>query len=500
MQWQTTHIPKWQDFHSLRLLHKDLLWRLFAVLAIYASPVMATDTTTSTSAPLPGFTPALPTLPLNLGEKGNFNFSDQTTSYNFASDRVVVKANAGWGYTSHGNGVLGLDIASLVGNASSVGVNLNYQPGKFEAVLHHVKYWVPAGWRWNGAISYLQGRQQFDFFRSSDTARLSQLSYYGSVDWLDTGKLDLGLQSLGLSTWGGKSKNHSQFAAQNYIDDTPDYFLITRDARRLSEGRLFGTAVNFQYAAGSHLNWVFKGSVGGEWLKFPFSDGSAESHKSLYADTSIHYQFDKQNLANLGYKRGAVENRIEIGWQRGAMGLSSFYSKGQNGLQNQYGMQINVNLLALFNKTRNKDNDDPLAIRMRPMRHAAGEEQINSVALLQEALLRPTQLPNTFMVKVDPTAVKQIRVEKATLPSNAAIGSTGNIYIPVTEGISLVSSAQMNGQSISNLDSQFSVQGNQLVVIAQNLPVPTNTDYYQVQVKDTSTDETYIVTFNAVSG
>lgn len=490
MQWQKQN--KWCGFY------KQI--SLLALLVTCNISCFAVDTTMPATAALPGFTPALPTLPLNLGEKGNLNFSDQATSYNFANDRILVKANAGWGYTSRGNGVLGLDVATLVGHSSAVGANLKYQPDRFEAVLHHVKYWAPAGWRWNGAISYLQGRQQFDFFRSSETAHLSQLSYYGSVNWLDTGKLDLGLQSLGVSIWGGKSKNRSSFTALNYIDDTPGYFLITRDARQLSEGRLLGAAMNFQYAAGAYLNWVFKGSVGGERLKFPFSDGSAESHKSLYTDVSVNYQFDKQNIVSLDYKRGAVENRIEGGWQRGAIGLSSFYSKGQNGLQNQYGVQINLNLLALFNKAKQTDNDDPLATKMRPMRHGAEEGQINSVALLQEALLRPTQLPNTFMVKVDPTAVKQIRVEKASLPSNAAIGPGGNINIPVTEGISLVASAQINGQTINNLNSQFSVQGNQLVVIAQNLPVPVNTDHYQVEVKDTSTNETYIVTFDAVSG
>lgn len=205
----------------------------------------------------------MPALPVNLGDKGNLSFADQATTYNFASDLVLINANAGWGYTSRGNGVLGLDIATLVGDSSSIGANLKYEPDKFEIVLHHVKYWVPGGWRWNGALSYLQGRQQFDFFRSRETARLSQFSYYAALDWLDTGKLDLGFQSLGLSTWGGKSKNHSQFDVQNYTDDTPDYFLITRDERKLSEGQLFGTALNFQYAAGSKLNWVFKGSVGG---------------------------------------------------------------------------------------------------------------------------------------------------------------------------------------------------------------------------------------------
>lgn len=443
-------------------------------------------------------TPSLPTLPINLGEKGSLTLSEQTTQYNFANDQVLVKANAGWGYISQGSGTVGLDIASLMGNASAVGLNFNYQQDRFEAVLHHVKYWVPSGWRWKGAVSYLQGRQQFNFFRSSETARLSQLAYYGSVDWLDTGKLDLGLQSLGLASWGGKSKNHSQFNELNYIDDTPSYFLITRDTRQLSEGRLFGAALDFQYAAVTYLNWVFKGSLGREWLRFPYSDGSAESHQRFYADARIDYQLDKLNVVNLSYKLGVIENRVEMGWQRGVLGLSGFYSQGQNGLANQYGVRLTLDLLALFNKTKQTDND-PIAIKMRPLRHAPRESQINTAQLLQEAILRPVQLPTNFMVKVDPTGVKQIRVEKATLPGNSSISPEGNIFIPVTDGISLLASAQVNGQAIDNPDVHFAVQGNQLVVIAQNLPRPVSVDSYQVRVQDATSGEFYIVTFNAVS-
>lgn len=175
--------------------------RLIAVCIIYATPSFAANPETEEA--LPKLQSLIPTLPISLWGKGTLSISQQATHYQFGDDRVLVKANAGWGYLSQGSGVVGLDFAGLLGDSSAVGLNLNYQQDRVEAVLHHVKYWVPAGWRWKGAVSYLRGRQQFNFFRSSETARLSQLAYYGSVDWLDTGKLDLGLQSLGLASWGG---------------------------------------------------------------------------------------------------------------------------------------------------------------------------------------------------------------------------------------------------------------------------------------------------------
>ena len=58
---------------------------------------------------------------------------------------------------AQGSGVVGLDMASMMGDSSAVGLNLNYQQDRVEAVLHHVKYWVPEIWRWKGAVSYLQG-------------------------------------------------------------------------------------------------------------------------------------------------------------------------------------------------------------------------------------------------------------------------------------------------------------------------------------------------------
>jgi len=492
-----SQFPYFSNTNCVKPIIAALATYLFPSLLIHAEPLNHSFPV-EVSKPT-GWTPSLPTLPIHLGEKGNLSLSEQATQYHFTSDQILIKANAGWGYIAQGSGVVGLDMASMMGDTSAVGLNLNYQQDRVEAVLHHVKYWVPVGWRWKGAVSYLHGRQQFNFFRSSETARLSQLAYYGSVDWLDTGKLDLGLQSLGVSSWGGKSKNHSQFNELNYIDDTPDYFLITRDARQLSEGRLFGAALDFQYAAGTYLNWVFRGSLGREWLRFPYSDGSTESHQKWYADARVDYQLDQQSVVNLSYKLGVIENRVELGWQRGAMGLSGFYSQGQNGLENQYGVRVNLDLLALFNKAKQID-DDPIAIKMRPLRHAARESKINSAQLLQEAILRPIQLPTNFMVKVDPSAVKQIRVEKATLPSNANISPEGNIYIPVTQGLSSIVTAQVNGQPVNNIALQFGVEGNQLVVFAQNLPKPATTDNYTVRVQDGTSGNVYIVTFKALAG
>lgn len=149
----------------------------------------------------------LPTLPINFGALGAFSLSKDATNYRFSNERFLILANLGWGYTAdRGTGLAGLDIGFLINDTSALGLNLAYQRDKFEAVLHGMHYSLPLGLRFKGSLDYMQGRQEFSFLRSSAKARLSQLAYYGALDWLDSSNLGLGVQNLGASTWGRESK------------------------------------------------------------------------------------------------------------------------------------------------------------------------------------------------------------------------------------------------------------------------------------------------------
>ncbi|MCC7005335.1 MAG: hypothetical protein IT497_01660 [Ottowia sp.] len=472
---------------------RNLLSALFSILTLLIFPTCAFAIVAQQAI---GSNTAFPTFPLNLGEKSSVTFGERTTNYQFIHDRVLVKANAGWGYVSQGTGIVGLDFASLVGDSAALGLNLSYQQDKLEAVIHHMKYWLPLGWRWKGSLSYMQGRQQFNFLQTSEKAKLSQLTYYGAIDWLNTSNLGAGIQSVGLATWGGKSKNHSQFEEQEYAVDTQDYFLITRDHRWLSEGRLLGTALSFQYVPNADFPWIFKGSVGQEWLKYPYMNGGADNYRNLYLDGRLDYQLNRLSAFNLGYKYGVVENRMEVGWRYSYLGLSGFYSQGRNGLDNQYGALLNVDILALLSKP--KRTEMQAANNILPVSHAVRENKISPTELLQETILRPIQLPIAFMVKVDPTGVKHFRVEKAGLPNGSFVTSQGNIYIPVTQGPSVIFSALVNGQPVSGVEGKFNTQANQLVVITKNLPDPVSMDDYVVDIEDSSTGTVYRVSFELV--
>lgn len=70
----------------------------------------------------------------------------------------------------------------------------------------------------------------------------------------------------------------------------------------------------------------------------------------------------------------------------------------------------------------------------------------------------------------------------------------------MTQGLSSIVTAQVNGQPVNNIALQFGVEGNQLVVFAQNLPKPATTDNYTVRVQDGTSGNVYIVTFKALAG
>ena len=437
--------------------------------------------------------PPLPVLPINFGTFGALSLSQGAMDYRFSNDRFLVSANLGWGYTaSGGTGLAGIDVGFLVNDRSALGLNLAYQRDKFEAVLHGLRYWLPLGLRFKGSLDYMQGRQEFSFLRSSAKARLSQLTYYGALDWLESSNFALGLQNLGASTWGGKAKNHSQFETQTYIDDTPDYFVISRDPQLLSAGRLTGVAFNFQSL---YSNWTIKGSLGKEWLKFPFSDGNVEKKRSNYFDARVGYQFNVGDTINLRYKFGAVENRIELAWQRANLSISAFHSQGKNGIEDQHGIKLTVDLLALPNAKKSVTNN-LLALNIQPSGMEGGK--LNRVELLQEVISRPAQLPSAFMVKVDPTGVRRIRIEKATLPEKSVITPQGNVLIPVGSNTVTIVFAKVNGLPVTSSGEKFGTQGNQLVVYSPNLPPPSNTDSYAVGLED-GTGASYIVTFDAIN-
>ena len=420
---------------------------------------------------------SLPTIPLDLGEAGKLFVSGSGAAYTFEDNNTVFKLNAGINNAGRTLAVTGADAAFLAGDNAALGMNLMLSGDKSEVVLSGVSNLTALGLRVRAALSYMKGSQQFDFYRSSERANLSQLGYYGGVSWVNEGGSDLGVQSVGASLWGAQAKNHSSFSTQTYVEETPDYWLITRDQRLIAEGTLTGASIDLQFVP--HVDVVLNGALGAEQLKFPFSDGSAESTSSVFVDAKISYRINDNNTLSAGYKYGVSEKGVRAEWKSSAYTLSAYKNAGQSGLAGGYGVNVGVDLVELLTK-KHKPSGVTLAASMRP------KMERNSKQLLQEVLSRPSQLPSNFLAKVDPTAVMHIKIDKDTL-GDAEIDAQGNYLIQIGTGNGTLESAQRNGGDIMS-SGFFAMQGNQLVIYLSKLPTPSAIDTYSLFIKDGNND------------
>lgn len=286
----------------------------------------------------------------------------------------------------------------------AVGTRLHAESLLSDATVNVVGEVSEANLRLQGAVNFMRGRQDFLFYRSTESARLSQMGYFGSASWVNPSASPLGLQSAGVVIWGAKAKNHSQFDVLNYVDQTPDTWVLTRDRRLISAGTLLGGAVELQYAVSEQL--VLEGAFGSERLRFPFSDGSEESTRKPYADLKLNYALDARNQFSLGGKTGAAETRVEAEWKRPTFAISAFKVRGQEANAGRWGVGVTFDVLAWLNRKTPRGGVS-LAASLRPRVTQHSDE------LLKRAMERPTPLPSTFLAKVDPTGVERHIVDKA---------------------------------------------------------------------------------------
>ncbi len=292
---------------------------------------------------------------------------------------------------------------------------------------------------------------------------------------------------MGFAVWGAKAKNHSQFSAVSYVDETSDAWILTRDSRLISAGSLVGGALEVQYAASENV--VLKGAFGMEKMRFPFSDGSEEVSHKPYVDLKLSFAVDEKNEFSIGGKTGVAEKRVDVEWKRPTFSLVAFNANGVEKTSGRWGVGVNFDVLAMLgHKTHKSGVSLASSLRARPGR--------NSSELLRTAMDRPVQLPSTFLAKVDPTGLQQVVVEKSSLPPGSEIDANGNLRIPVGEGQGHIMDSQRNAAIFS--DSVYKMEGNVLVVNVSSLPKPQGLDQYSVRVSDANR-AVWLVTFDTAS-
>ena len=425
-----------------------------------------------------------PSLSLSTGN-GDLQVGKSGVDFHAAGSKSAVVLELGVGTRA------GLTAAGsyLLGDHVAVGGRVSASSKLTDAVLNAVGDVGGTGIRLQGALGYMYGKQDFDFFRSQETATLSQESYLGAATWINPAKEDVGMHSFGVSAWGAHAKNHSQFDTVYYVDETNVSWIATQDQRLISAGRLVGGAINMQYAPHDHL--VVKGSVGMERLSFPYSDGSADTTTKPYADMAITYGVNASNAVTLSGKTGAAERTVSLAWQRPGYALTAYNTLGVDRHANSWGVGVKFDVLALIRGAKSEEGLT-LAHAMRP------KAAQNPAELLQTALSRPEQLPSTFLAKVDPTGVKQTVVEKSgATAAGVTVDAQGNLRIPVGTGQGQITALTRNGNSFSS--TAIRMESNVLVVHLANLPRPSKQDTYAVEVTD-SLGVVWSVNFDNVAG
>ncbi|MEN3813640.1 hypothetical protein ABH309_21885 [Chromobacterium piscinae] len=445
--------------------------------------------TPSEAAPseVPSRTQQFPTLSFDLGDVGNATVSSNQASYSYQDDNTIFNANLGSNNNGLSQATTGADLAFIAGENTALGIKLKFSGDQSEGVLGAVHNLKPLNVQVRAALSYMQGSQEFNFYRSTERADLSQLGYYGSADWLSQAESNLGFHSAGVALWRAQTKNHSSFDTLTYTDETAESYIIIRDRRIISTGSLNGASFNLQYAP--HPDLVINSALGAEQLKFPFSDGSSENKTTVFADAKISYRVDENNALGLAYKYGASEKGVRADWKWSAYTLNAYKSYGQSGLEGNYGINISVDLVKLLSKQKNKSSNLSLASSMRPKLND------NSKQLLQTAITRPAQLPSNFLAKVDETGVTQLVISKSQ--GQVAVDAQGNALINIEGAVGPLTSIvteNRNGVDVSTA-GYFSLQNNQLVVHMALLPIPEGQDNYVVDVID-SIGNSFAVTFS----
>ncbi len=443
---------------------------------------------TQTRQALPGVTTLLPSVPFALADGTvSGTLSPERASMHYHGKESIASLGLGVGYFKPeiGSSMAGgqLQLATMLGKQFAIGSTLALFSDRRDLVVNTVWQLPDSGFRFKASGGYLRGNQNFNFPSGEANIDLGQFSCSLATQYILNGSGESGtLQSIGLSAWGAQACQISNAdGPRSFLRQTATDYLVMSDPLKLSEGRLLGAAADAQVAL--HSSLVLKGSLGYEQIRYPFSDGTRELSKSLYYSIDLFSEPISSLYFGAGYRSGAGENRISITAETGNWQLSAFHNKGQSGVADNNGMMLTCRLLLPGGKQKSS-----LAQRMKPTRSS------DTANLLADALLRPAQLPHSFLAKVDPTAVTQAAtISKTGLPGGATVNTDGDVFITVGTGSPLITGVTRNGSPYSYA-ALVTTTPAQVVIHTKQFPEPTvATDTWIISVKDGSSLD-YIVT------
>ena len=443
--------------------------------------------------PLPGMNTApmqkgVPLPALNVGDAGaGASIGATSTDLRFESKNYL--GHVGLNYLSPGS-TYGLGVKAdgsyLLAKTVALGTNLTINNNFKEAVLSGV--WMPEDTHLKAKLSasYMVGAQSFGFYSGNSNANLSQASYYFSTDYVVPKEQSDYLHSVGISTWGSKAKQTNNPDPIYSVVNTGSTAQIMMDPLKLAVGTLQGEAVNAQVGLTKQI--IAKVSAGYETLKFPFSDGTQELDKRIYQDYVVQYQPIPEVALQAGYKMGAAMNNIMLSAGYAQWKLTGFKNNGVNGVTGNQGIALTYSIPL-------DGNAKAVAFGTLTRPELIG----NSSYVLRDAATRPIQLPQTFLAKVDTTAVKMVAsVNTAALPQGVTLNQAGDMVITVGAGATAITGVTRNGSAYT-FNPVMQLVGTNIQVRSKLLPAAQSSgDIYLIHVTDT-TNTPYLITMNTAN-
>ena len=446
-----------------------------------------------TSNRLPTVESLLPTLPISLADGAvQGSISPSATALQYHDRNTIGSFGLGAGYIKPQNGSSEsgphFDAATMLFKNVAVGSAVTLYDNRKDVVASTVFQIPGSGLRFKASGGYLSGNQNFDFPSGTAKIDMRQYSCLFSTQYIlpkaESAPLASSiLHSVGFSLWGAQM--HQQATAdapRSFIVETSSDFIVMDDPLNLAEGRRMGASADAQVAVRS--NMVVKGSLGYEQLRFPFADGTRDLSRSAYYNADLTYEPIRQIALGAGYKAGAGENRITLSVQSAGLQLNAFKTKGQNGVADDKGFTLVWHASLPDAKQRTT-----LANRMLPSRSS------DTATMLKEALTRPSQLPQSFLAKVDLTAVTQVaKISKTGLPDKVTVNSEGDVFVTVGTGAPTITAVTRNGTAVPSFDPLVTKTTTQIVIHIRQFPAAQAVgDTYVVSVTD-GTSTPYTVT------
>jgi hypothetical protein len=383
-------------------------------------PLAVTDLATTDNAitdppsPQPPKEAAPPTLVVKSPDKsGQLSLGPNQSALSIKNETFRMDATVGLGYRSGTDNQPSAQIkaSKLLGKDLAVGGHLSTSPGLNDLVLSGAGSLDEGRIQSRLSIGHMWGEQRFNFLSGAADAKLGQSSVVGAISY-QVPRNNLGIETVGGALWAARANQKTGLQAVEFVTSSGGVTSTYSDPRLLSEGTLRGAALHLALSPAANLR--LSPSFGTERVVYPFSDGTKESHEQLTGSLRGELNLNGGDTVYGEYRKGVAERRSTLGLKLGNWGVEAFDSEGLYGLTNNRGITISYSLLDLF--------DSGSRAKQRVTAATAGKPTAD---LLSIASQRPSEMPRTFLAKVDTTAVRLLSTRAGAITFTSSSGSQG---------------------------------------------------------------------------